>query len=141
MTNELPPSIFTKIINREIPAHIVYEDERVIAFFTIEPVNPGHTLVIPKVPFINLLDGDDDTLGHMTVVAKRIGNALIASGFATGINLIMNNGVDGGQEVFHAHMHVIPRRKDDGAFAKPKHAPTTPLEITQTAEILRAALA
>lgn len=135
------PSIFTRIIKREIPADIVYEDEQVIAFFTIEPINPGHTLVIPKKPFVNLLDGDDMTLGHMTVVAKRIGNALIANGFATGITLVMNNNTDGGQEVFHAHMHVVPRTKNDHAFMKPNHTPTTPEEIARVAETLRTALA
>ncbi len=139
MTSE-SSSIFTRIIKREIPANIVYEDERVIAFFTIEPINPGHTLVVPKVPFVNLLDGDDNVLGHMTVIAKRIGNALIASGFATGITLIMNNEVDGGQEVFHAHMHVIPRTKDDYVFSKPKHTETTPEEISHIATTLKAAL-
>ena len=139
MTTELP-SIFTRIINREIPADIIYEDAEVIAFFTIEPINPGHTLVVPKKPFVNLLDGDEAVLGHMTVVAKRIGNALIANGFATGINLIMNNEVDGGQEVFHAHMHVVPRKKDDYAFSKPKHAPTTPEEIAHIATTLKTTL-
>lgn len=139
MTTE-QPSIFTRIITREIPADIVYEDEQVIAFFTIEPINPGHTLVVPKKPFVNLLDGDETVLGHMTVVAKRIGNALIANGFATGINLIMNNEIDGGQEVFHAHMHVIPRKKDDHAFTKPTHAPTTPEEIAYIASTLKTTL-
>lgn len=139
MTTE-QPSIFTRIITHEIPADIVYEDEQVIAFFTIEPINPGHTLVVPKKPFVNLLDGDETVLGHMTVVAKRIGNALIANGFATGINLIMNNEIDGGQEVFHAHMHVIPRKKDDHAFTKPTHAPTTPEEIAYIASTLKTTL-
>jgi histidine triad (HIT) family protein len=135
------PSIFTRIINREIPADIVYEDEQVIAFFTIEPINPGHTLVVPKIPFVNLLDGDDTVLGHMTVTAKRIGNALIANGFATGITLVMNNEIDGGQEVFHAHMHVVPRTKDDYVFTKPKHTATTPEEIAHVAATLKATLA
>ena len=134
------PSIFTRIINREIPADIVYEDAQVIAFFTIEPINPGHTLVVPKKPFVNILDGDETTLGHMMGVAKRIGNALIANGFATGITLVMNNNADGGQEVFHAHIHVVPRKKDDGAFTKPHHAATTGAEIAHIAETLKAAL-
>lgn len=135
------PSIFTRIINREVPADILYEDEDVIAFFTTEPINPGHTLVVPKIPFVNLLDGDERVLGRMIVVAQQIGNALVKSGFATGINLIMNNEVDGGQEVFHAHMHVVPRKKDDSVFSKPKHTPTTPEEIAHVASTLKAALA
>ncbi len=140
MTTE-SPSIFTRIINREIPADIVYEDERVIAFFTIEPINPGHTLVVPKKPFVNLLDGDEETLGQMMRVAKRIGNVLITHGFATGITLVMNNGKDGGQEVFHAHLHVVPRKKDDYVFTKPDHTPTTKEEIAHIATTLVAALA
>ena len=139
MTTE-QTSVFTKIINREIPADIVYEDEQVIAFFTIEPINPGHTLVVPKQPFVNLLDGDETVLGHMTVVAKRIANSLIDQGFATGITFIMNNEKDGGQEVFHAHMHVVPRTKNDNVFAKPSHTPTTPEKIAEIATKLQASL-
>lgn len=133
MTTE-QPSIFTKIITRDIPADIVYEDESVIAFLTIEPINPGHTLVVPKTPFINLLDGDDQLLGHMTVVAKRIGNALTAAGLADGINLIMNNGSAARQEVFHAHMHVVPRLSGDGAFSDPTHVQYQPDEAAEIAK-------
>ena len=140
MTTASEPSIFTKIINREIPATIVYEDEQVIAFFTIEPINPGHTLVVPKIPFVNLLDGDDEVLGHMTAIAKKIGNALISNGYATGITLVMNNEKDGGQEVFHAHMHVVPRKKDDGVFTKPKHNLATTEEMGTIADSLKKAL-
>lgn len=114
-------SIFTKIINREIPAHVVYEDDRVIAFLTIEPINYGHTLVVPKIPFVNIFDGDSDTLAYMMTIAQRIGKALVATGYGTGVNLIMNNGTDAGQEVFHAHLHVVPRKAGDTALLPPKH--------------------
>ncbi|MBY0537948.1 HIT family protein [Patescibacteria group bacterium] len=134
------PSIFTKIINREIPANIVYEDDIVIAFLTIEPVNVGHTLIVPKKPFVNLLDGDEDVLGHMVAVAKKVGTALIANSYATGINLIMNNGSDADQEVFHAHMHVVPRKKDDGSFTKPTHVKPTPEETTAVVQNLKSTL-
>jgi histidine triad (HIT) family protein len=140
MTTVPEPSIFTKIINREIPADIVYEDEHVIAFFTIEPINPGHTLVVPKKPFRNLLDGDDEVLGRMTIVAKKIANVLVNEGFASGINLIMNNETDADQEVFHAHMHVVPRIKHDGALVKPKHAPHTLEQIKTIATVLQTKL-
>lgn len=140
MTTVPEASIFTKIINREIPADIVYEDDNVIAFFTIEPINPGHTLVVPKKPFRNLLDGDDVILGHMTTVAKKIGNALVTHGYATGINLIMNNEVDADQEIFHAHMHVVPRLKNDGSFTKPHHTASTTEEILAIALKLRETL-
>lgn len=119
MTTE--PTIFTKIINRDIPASIIYEDSRVIAFFTIEPVNYGHTLVVPKEPFANIFDGNDEILGYMMQTAARIGRALVSLKIATGVNIIMNNGSDASQEVFHAHIHVIPRVADDHAFTPPKH--------------------
>jgi len=134
------PSIFTKIINREVPANIVYEDDVVIAFLTIEPINHGHTLVVPKAPFVNLLDGNEVALGHMMQVAKKIGQALIATGFGTGINLIMNNGEDAGQEVFHAHMHVVPRTADDEALLPPRHNLYREGEAGVTAAKISAAL-
>jgi len=129
-------SIFTKIINREIPADIVYEDDTVIAFLTIEPINHGHTLVVPKKPFVNIFDADTEALAHMMKVAKKIGDALLGAGLATGVNLIMNNGADAGQEVFHAHLHVVPRRADDGALLPPKHTPYAESEKESIAAII-----
>jgi histidine triad (HIT) family protein len=135
MTSEI--SVFTKIINREIPATIIFEDDIVIAFFTIEPINYGHTLVVPKSPFVNIFDGDDATLGHMMQVAARIGRALVDTTIATGINIIMNNGVDASQEVFHAHLHVVPRIKNDNAFTTPHHITPNSEETARIAEVLR----
>jgi histidine triad (HIT) family protein len=114
-------SIFTKIINREIPADIVYEDETVIAFLDINPVNLGHSLVVPKKPFQNIFDGDSEALAHMMKVGQKIGLALKASGLADGVNLIMSNGTEANQEVFHAHLHVVPRLKGDGEQFKATH--------------------
>lgn len=110
-------SIFTKIINREIPADIVYEDDEVIAILDINPINKGHTLIIPKDPFVNALDGSADQLAHMMRVAKKLSPIIVEAVQADGFNLTMNNGEVAGQEVFHAHLHIIPRHKDDGAFA------------------------
>lgn len=116
-------TIFSKIINREIPADIVYEDEQVLAFLDISPVNPGHTLVIPKKYFKNIFDGESEILGQMMKVAQKIGQAILELKLADGVNLIMNNGEAAGQEVWHAHLHVVPRKTGDGAYSKPKHAP------------------
>lgn len=138
MTNE--PSIFTKIINREIPAHIVYEDDSIIAFFTIEPINYGHTLVVPKSPFANIFDGDDEILGHMMKVASKIGRTLVEEKLASGVNIIMNNGEDASQEVFHAHIHVVPRHKNDEAFTTPKHIAPDADETERVAKILQTKL-
>lgn len=112
-------TIFSKIIAREVPAHIIYEDDIVLAFLDIRPVNDGHTLVIPKVPAINIFDVPPDTIAHMTKVGQKIALAQKASGLADGVNLVMNNEVAAGQEVFHIHLHVIPRKNDDHSFSKP----------------------
>jgi len=109
-------TIFTKIINREIPADIIYEDDIVLAFLDIQPVNPGHTLIIPKVPSVDGTVTDPDTLAHIMKVGQTIAQALQKVTSCTGVNYIMNNGADAGQEVFHTHLHVIPRHKDDKAF-------------------------
>lgn len=121
MTTTPEPSIFTKIIAREIPATIIYEDDIVIAFFTIEPVNPGHTLVVPKTPFINIFDTESSVIGHMMQVGQKIAQALVNLHIGEGVNIVMNNGKVAGQEVFHAHLHVIPRHKDDNTFTLPGH--------------------
>ncbi len=113
-------SIFIKIINREVPATIVYEDELVVAFLDASPVHPGHTLVVPKEPFVNMFDGDPETLAHMVKVAQRLAQALQVVVKADGINLHMNNGAAAGQEVFHAHMHVVPRYEGDKSYQKPR---------------------
>lgn len=108
-------TIFTKIINREIPGEIIYEDDDVAAFFTIEPVHIGHTLIVPKQPFENIFDGDPIVLGKMMHVAQRVAQALQTVTGAEGVNLQMNNGAIAGQEVWHAHLHIFPRVADDEA--------------------------
>lgn len=109
-------SIFTKIIKREIPAHVIYEAEIAIAFLDINPVQKGHTLVVPKRQFENIFDGDDESLAHMIKIAKKLSVIIKETMAADGINLIMNNGKHAGQEVFHAHLHIVPRHKGDGSF-------------------------
>ncbi|PJC55940.1 HIT family protein [Candidatus Kaiserbacteria bacterium CG_4_9_14_0_2_um_filter_41_32] len=140
MKTESEPSIFTRIIKREIPADIIYEDDSVIAFFTIEPINYGHTLVVPKKPFVNIFDGDDETLSQMMSVAKKVSQALMDEKFAEGVNIVMNNGVASGQEIFHAHIHVIPRHKGDGFFKKPSHIVSTKIKMSEMADRLSKAL-
>lgn len=116
----MEPTIFTKIIDGEIPATIVYEDDVVVAFLDNNPVHPGHTLVVPREPVVNMFDADSATIAHMATVAQRIARALNDVVDADGVNLHMNNGEAAGQEVFHAHMHVVPRYTDDNSYQKPK---------------------
>ena len=124
--------IFEKIIKRELPAYIVYEDDVVISFLTIEPINKGHALIVPKNKFINILDGDAEVLAHMMKVAQKISQSLVSELKADGINLIMNNGEAAGQEVYHAHLHVVPRFSNDNAFQKPTHVTCTEEEFEET---------
>jgi len=113
--NELNENcIFCKIINKEIPCPIVYENDNVLAFLDINPVNKGHTLVIPKIHYKNIYDTPDEMLGFLITAAKNIAIKLKESMGAEGINIHMNNDAVSGQVVFHTHLHVIPRLTNDG---------------------------
>ncbi len=107
--------IFCDIIAGRAPASIVYEDDQVIAFMDIFPINPGHTLVVPKRHASRLSQLDADTAAHMMAVAQRIAQAIYQSPIrAEGINLTLADGRAAGQEVPHVHLHVIPRYRGDG---------------------------
>lgn len=109
-------TVFEKIIAGKLPATKVYEDDTVLAFLDIQPLQPGHTLVIPKVPSVDARTTDPDTLAHLMQIAQRIAQAQTDSLKCDGVNLIFNCGAAAGQEVFHTHLHVIPRYTDDGVF-------------------------
>jgi len=96
-------SLFTKIINGEIPCHKICENEFYFAFLDIRPINPGHTLVIPKREIDYLFDVDDDLLGGMMVFAKRIAHAIKKEVECQRIGIMV-----AGLEVPHAHIHLIP---------------------------------
>lgn len=103
-------TIFQKIIDREIPADIVYEDDRALAFRDISPQAPTHILVIPKKPIDmiqNLADEDEAVVGHLVVVAK---NVAAQEGLTDGFRLVFNNGAAAGQTVFHIHLHLLGGR-------------------------------
>lgn len=106
--------LFCKIIDGEIPAEKVYEDDIVFAFLDIHPVNIGHTLVIPKAHFANLYETPNETLAHMMVVVKKLSLAIKEALHADGINIEMNNDPIAGQIIFHTHLHIVPRFSGDG---------------------------
>lgn len=106
--------LFCKIIVGEIPCTKVYEDDTVLAFLDIHPVNIGHTLVIPKSHHTNLYDTPDETIAHMMVIAKKLSVAIKTAVSADGINIEMNNDAPAGQLIFHTHIHIIPRFSGDG---------------------------
>ena len=107
--------VFCSILNRKETASFVYEDEICTAFLDIRPINAGHTLVVPSRHAASLADLDDDVSAHMMITAKKIAAAVYISDFgATGVNLSLADGESAGQEVFHVHLHVIPRADGDG---------------------------
>ncbi|RXS44329.1 histidine triad nucleotide-binding protein [Idiomarina sp. 29L] len=101
-------TLFSKIINREIPADIVYEDESALAFKDINPQAPVHFLIIPKEPIATVNDIDEDNahlVGHLYVVASKLAAQY---GFAEdGYRLVMNCNENGGQSVYHIHLHLL----------------------------------
>ncbi|MEZ4103977.1 MAG: HIT family protein [Candidatus Paceibacterota bacterium] len=133
--------IFEKIIKREIPAHIVYEDDKVIAFLDIRPLNKGQTLVVPKNKFRNILDGDPETLAHMMKVAQKIAQAQMNELETDGIKILMNNESAGGQEVFHAHIKVIPCFSDREILPENNPVACTDEEFLEVKETLAKVLA
>lgn len=106
--------IFCKIIAGEIPSFKVYEDEAVLAFLDINPVNPGHTLVVPKKHFANIEEADEEILCRIMKVVKKIGVSLKNNLGVTGYNVGVNNDPMAGQIVPHLHFHVMPRLEGDG---------------------------
>ena len=106
--------LFCKIIAREIPSTPVYEDEAVYAFLDIHPVNPGHTLVVPKKHCTGFLDCDPSTLQKWIIATKKIAQAMKNGLGLEGLNLLQNEGEVAGQAIFHLHIHIIPRFAQDG---------------------------
>ena len=106
--------IFCKIVAKEIPATVIYEDNDVLAFMDIGPIIKGHTLVISKKHYDSITETPDDILSRLHVVAKQISKAQMNGLGADGVNIMQNNGTAAGQEVPHIHVHVIPRFSDDG---------------------------
>ncbi len=106
--------LFCKMVEGEIDCEKVYEDRNFLAFLDINPVNKGHTLLIPKKHCKDLLSFPEDLDHDFIETAKKVANAVLEGTDAEGFNLSMNNGSASGQEIFHAHFHIIPRWEDDG---------------------------
>lgn len=103
-------TLFTKIINREIPSDIVYEDSQVVAFRDIDPKAPTHILIVPRkpVPTIDDLEAEDEQLvGHMVLIAKKLA---ADEGLSEGYRVVMNCNEAGGQAVYHLHLHLLGGR-------------------------------
>lgn len=105
--------IFCSIVKGEIPSYKIYEDDKVLAFLDIKPVNPGHCLVIPKKHLENIEEIDEEYLSHLVKIVKKIGNKIKNNLNVLGYNVQVNNDPIAGQEIAHLHFHIIPRQKND----------------------------
>jgi histidine triad (HIT) family protein len=101
--------IFCKIAQKQVPSSLVYEDEKTVAFLDIRPLNEGHTLVIPKEHYVNIFDIPKELICYIHEVTKKVVQAVEKATHADGISIIQQNGEAAGQEIFHLHVHVIPR--------------------------------
>jgi histidine triad (HIT) family protein len=113
MTN-MDDCIFCKIVKGRLPGEKVYEDGEVLAFLDIKPVNIGHTLIIPKEHFKNIYETPEKVACELMRIAKKVSIAVKKELKADGVNVTMNNDSAAGQIIFHTHLHVIPRMKEDG---------------------------
>lgn len=113
--------IFCKIVKGEIPAYKVYEDEKVYAFLDINPLSEGHTLVLPKEHYVNVLDVPEDIYAHMNRVVKRIADKIQEEYKPEGILINQNNGRRAGQEIDHIHTHIKPIYENTKVFSEINH--------------------
>jgi histidine triad (HIT) family protein len=128
------PTLFTRIINKELPGRFVYEDDIAVAFLSIAPITPGHVLVVPREEVDQWTDAPDELLWHVAAVAKKVGNAAKAAYGAPRAGLII-----AGLEVPHMHVHVFPAWTM-GTFDFRNAKQATDAELDEAAAKLTAAL-
>ncbi|MCL2560121.1 MAG: HIT family protein [Turicibacter sp.] len=105
--------IFCKIMAREIPGHVLYEDEHVLVFLDISQTTKGHTLIVPKAHRTDVFEMAPEEMAQVFSIAPKIATALQKTFNCTGMNIVNNNGSSAGQTVFHYHVHLIPRYNRD----------------------------
>ncbi len=120
--------VFCKIARKEAPAKIVYEDDQVIAFMSIQPINVGHTLVVPKTHYENVYAISLDEIAYLYKIVKKIAHAVKNAVNAEGIRIVQNNGVAAGQVIFHLHAHIIPMSEGSHGIHYPQNRSTNELE-------------
>ena len=132
--------IFCRIVTGEIPCVKIYETDQVLAFLDIAPVAPGHVLIIPKAHYATLFEMPEELGAALLAAQKLVGRAILAATGTTGLNVQMNNFESAGQVVFHAHLHLIPRRAGDGLALWPGTPYADGPAMTALAEAIRHAL-
>ncbi|MEM6455050.1 MAG: HIT family protein [Acidobacteriota bacterium] len=110
----MPDTLFAKILDGVLPCHKVWENDHVLAFLDINPLSPGHTLVIPKERKAHLHELSDDAAAALGRALPRLCRAVMAASGAPDYNVLQNNGGAAHQAVFHVHFHIIPKTADGG---------------------------
>lgn len=121
--------IFCKIANGEIPSKTIYEDEDFRVILDLAPATKGHALILPKEHYANLFELPEETAKKAIVLAKKLGAQMVEKLHADGFNVVQNNGETAGQTVFHFHIHLIPRYKDDNQKINWKPGESTQEEL------------
>jgi histidine triad (HIT) family protein len=134
--------VFCAILSGDLPANYVYQDDVVVSIMDINPVTPGHLLVLPREHRPDLVDLNDEIAAHMMNVARRAAAGLRASDESVlGINLYLADGPAAGQEVAHAHIHVVPRYLNDGfGLRVTRGEPPTREDLEATAKRVASAI-
>ena len=112
--------VFCRIISGDLPSYKIYDDKHTLAFMDIAKDVDGHILVIPKRHVKSILDCDEETLNHLMMTVKKVTNHLVGNCGYNGVNLLNASDESAGQSVPHFHIHIIPRKNDDGIDAWPK---------------------
>jgi histidine triad (HIT) family protein len=135
--------IICKLLEGSHPCSFIYRDDYCAAFMDIQPINPGHFLVVPNEHAPGLEDLDAETAAHLMRIAHRLAAALRASGLrCEGVNLFLADGEAAMQDIFHVHLHVFPRYQGDGFGVRfgPNYVKRPRIELDQTADKIRQAL-
>jgi len=125
--------IFCKIVSKEIPSEVIYENKGAIAFLDIEPLSEGHTLIVPKKHFERSHEMDSESWLDVSDALEMVSKKIVSVLGVRNYNILQNNGKDAGQEVMHVHFHIIPKNKEKGLEIKWK---SQKQDIKSTAKLL-----
>ncbi len=132
--------IFCKIVSKKAGAVIVFEDEHSLAFLDIHPLNPGHTLVVPKKHYPSMAEMPPEEVGRVFVSVAKVMKGVMKASKADGINIGQSNGRAASQEVFHMHVHVIPRYIHELPEGFPERKTASTVELEQISRKIKAAI-
>jgi len=132
--------IFCKIVSKKAEAVIVFEDEHSLAFLDIHPLNPGHTLVIPKKHYPSMVEMPPEEVGRVFVSVAKVMRGVKKASNADGINIGQSNGRAASQEIFHMHVHVIPRYIHELPSGFPERKTASNADLEQEGKKIKAAI-